>query len=161
MCDLENFTELNLQSSIIQKADTSTGIFEFYADKKIIREIYPKLIQNCPKLRIISDNFDYESNNWEQMENELPVDKRFELVQDKIVESVFPNPAKDFIEIDFNKLDSYVVQLINSTGKIVATQKIKDLNLSIPLSEYKTGFYILRIYSPNENLMETHRIVIK
>ncbi len=95
------------------------------------------------------------------MENELPVDKRFELVQDKIVESVFPNPAKDFIEIDFNKLDSYVVQLINSTGKIVATQKIKDLNLSIPLSEYKTGFYILRIYSPNENLMETHRIVIK
>lgn len=161
MCELEDFAEQNLESGIIQKADTSNGIFEFNADKKLIREIYPKLIENYPKLRIISDNFDYENNDWEQIQNELPVDKRFDLVQDKIVESVFPNPANDFVEIDFNEFGSYVIQLINSSGHIVTTKKIKDINLMIALSDFETGFYILRIYSPNDKLMETHRLIIK
>jgi len=161
MCDLENLAEQNLESGIIKKSDTLNGIFEFYAEKKIIREIYPNLIENYPKLRIISDQFDYENNDWEQIESKLPIDKKFALVEDDIVESVFPNPAIDFIEIDFSKLNSYVIQLINSAGKIVTTKKIKDINLTIPLSDYKTGFYILRVYSPNDILMETHRIIIK
>lgn len=161
MCDLEDFAKQNSQSNIIQKADTSTGTFVFYADKKLIREIYPNLTKNYPKLKIITDHFDYISNDWKKIESKLSVEKGFKFVQDEIVESVFPNPANEFIEIDFNKLDNYIVQLINSSVRIVTTKKIKDMNLTIPVSDFDTGFYILKIYSPNDNLMETHRIIIK
>jgi hypothetical protein len=161
MCDLEDFVKHNLESEIIQRADTSNWIFEFNTDKKIIRDIYPNLIENSPKLKIISDQFDYASNDWEVIENQLPIDKKFELAQEDLVESVFPNPAVDFIEIVFNKLDSYVIQLINSSGKVVSTREIKDINLTIQLSDLDSGFYILRIYSPNDKLMETHRMIIK
>lgn len=51
--ELEKYARKNLQSEIIQTSDTTNEVFSFKANKKLIRNVYLKLITDCPNLRIL------------------------------------------------------------------------------------------------------------
>ena len=59
---------------------------------------------------------------------------------------VFPNPAKDFIEIHSSKKNiEFEVTIISLDGKIIYTQIANEINSRIPIDKFSDGTYFLRI----------------
>lgn len=70
---------------------------------------------------------------------------------------LYPNPAKDFINLKaggFHKPVSY--QIINQTGQIFLAGKLQPENLSINISDLQPGLYLLRI---GENKMQSYKLI--
>jgi hypothetical protein len=74
---------------------------------------------------------------------------------------VYPNPVSDFLIIE-NKSDNmtnFRLRLFDVTGKLLlekdADQNIENLNMQ----PYRSGSYLLRIYSANETPLQTIKVV--
>ncbi len=77
---------------------------------------------------------------------------------------VHPNPATDYLTLNFNNIDAgvqaYQLQLINISGQTVATQQANNLqNFTFPLNEISSGLYLMQVQS--ENGFWTEKILIK
>lgn len=61
--------------------------------------------------------------------------------------SIFPNPSKDFVTIDFDNLDFQNMQLaiLNAAGQVIREQKVTDAKMTLDISRLTTGTYFLRI----------------
>ena len=61
--------------------------------------------------------------------------------------SVYPNPVKDFLTVDFNseKLDNSSYQLFDVTGKVINQGNLKSVKSQISASSLTSGIYLLRI----------------
>ena len=55
----------------------------------------------------------------------------------------FPNPATNLVYI--NCEENATVEIINIQGQIVATKTLSDKNVSVDVSELKSGVYTLRV----------------
>jgi hypothetical protein len=64
--------------------------------------------------------------------------------------SVFPNPAKDFIQIEnpyFSQSEKVKIELVNMNGQVLKSDYANGENTSFSISEVPTGTYIVRISS--------------
>lgn len=79
-------------------------------------------------------------------------------VQKKI--TVYPNPVKDFLIVDFNseKLQNAKYQLFEGTGRIINQGGLRDLKNEINTSTLNSGMYILSISSEGKT-MKTFKII--
>ncbi|MCU0360014.1 MAG: T9SS type A sorting domain-containing protein [Bacteroidia bacterium] len=68
---------------------------------------------------------------------------------------VYPNPTTCVLNIQYQGLKSYVI--IDRNGKVIL-QNQTDLN-EIDLSNLSTGTYLLKIYSDNNKLQSTKKII--
>lgn len=57
---------------------------------------------------------------------------------------IYPNPATDYIRLQ-SELENQQVDILNSTGSIIATQQLKENAQKINVSTLPTGFYLLRV----------------
>ncbi len=58
--------------------------------------------------------------------------------------SVYPNPATDYINIKTESIgDTY--EIINSIGQVVSSGEISDENMRIDVSDFTSGFYLVRV----------------
>ncbi len=85
-------------------------------------------------------------------------------VDSNISFKVQPNPATDYIILNFNNtfvgVQDYQLQLINFNGQTVATQQTNNLeNFRFPLNEIPSGLYLMQVQS--ENGFWTEKILIK
>lgn len=61
---------------------------------------------------------------------------------------VYPNPASDILNISYSsKIER--LELINSLGQILSIFNNNSEEIKLNISQYKTGFYLIRIYSDN------------
>ncbi|MGV8915832.1 MAG: T9SS type A sorting domain-containing protein [Kaistella sp.] len=76
--------------------------------------------------------------------------------------SVYPNPVKDFLTVDFNteKLENSSYQLFDTSGKIIIQGNLKSAKSQISASSIATGMYILRITNAGK-LVKTFKIIKK
>jgi hypothetical protein len=78
--------------------------------------------------------------------------------------NIYPNPAKDFITIDANDINSqiYQVNILSAQGKIVSTIiNIDDSKmLNIPLQNIAEGIYLLEIQT-NNDIIKKQIVVVK
>ncbi len=74
--------------------------------------------------------------------------------------SVYPNPVKDFLTVDFNteKLDNSSFQLFDVSGKVVYQGNLKNAKNQISASSLSVGMYILRITNAGK-LVKTFKII--
>ena len=74
--------------------------------------------------------------------------------------SVYPNPVKDFLTVDFNteKLDNSSYQLFDASGKIIIQGNVKSAKSQISASSLATGMYILRITNAGK-VVKTFKII--
>ena len=68
--------------------------------------------------------------------------------------SVYPNPVKDFLVVDFNseKLEKSRFQLFDATGKIIQQGELKNVKTEISASALSAGMYILSITNAGKTL---------
>ena len=86
-----------------------------------------------------------------------------EILSDNFKVKVYPNPATDYINIDFNTKDNYdfLIQLSDANGKILLKENVQSESFSkkINLNIYATGTYFLRLTSEKGNFSKTYKIV--
>lgn len=68
--------------------------------------------------------------------------------------SVYPNPTLfDLnLKIDNSDFEKLSYQLYSMEGKLLIDNNISNIETSIPMEEYTPGFYLLKIYSNNEEI---------
>jgi len=74
--------------------------------------------------------------------------------------TVYPNPVKDFLVVDFNseKLEKARYQLFDGTGRLINTGELKNLKTEINTSTLSSGLYMLSISSGGRNV-KTFKII--
>ena len=74
--------------------------------------------------------------------------------------TVYPNPVKDFLIVDFNseKLVKSSYQLFDGTGRIINKGELKDLKTEINTSTLSSGLYMLSISSEGKTV-KTFKII--
>ena len=81
------------------------------------------------------------------------------LEDDKNIEfSVYPNPSNGEININSLNNDNYNVLITNYLGNIILSKSLTG-NFSFDLSNYSKGIYMIEV--SNDNISETHKVVIK
>lgn len=62
---------------------------------------------------------------------------------------VYPNPAKDFLFIEYDETIPGRIELISSTGNIVLSESISNTKNELNLSKIAPGIYFIRLYNKN------------
>lgn len=74
--------------------------------------------------------------------------------------TVYPNPVKDFLIVDFNaeKLENSSYHLFDGTGRIISKGELKNLKTEINTSTLSSGLYMLSISNGGKNI-KTFKII--
>jgi hypothetical protein len=75
---------------------------------------------------------------------------------------VFPNPTRDFLmlKFEFEIHDEYSYQLFDITGKLIASEKIQNIETKISMNQIAASTYILRILI-GKNEIKSYKIIKK
>ena len=78
---------------------------------------------------------------------------------------VYPNPAKDYLVIDFGNYTSmagYEINILDVTGKSVYSSAINKASETIDLNTWTgKGVYFIKIYDKQSQQIENRKIVIQ
>lgn len=61
--------------------------------------------------------------------------------------SMFPNPAQNIITISYKSLNSVNLEIMDSVGRLVSTNKLNEDTTKIDISNFSNGTYIFKIIS--------------
>ena len=71
-----------------------------------------------------------------------------EIANNRVEISIFPNPSKDFVSIKCDKIENFVYQIFDLSGRNISTGKAK-IGEKINIQILEKGNYILHIQTPN------------
>lgn len=77
--------------------------------------------------------------------------------------NVFPNPASDFINVQFGELTTKTqLEIINTLGQVVMHQEIpaEQLNTQVQLNNLNSGIYMVKL-SNLEGKSSVHKVIVK
>lgn len=74
--------------------------------------------------------------------------------------AVYPNPVSQFFMITSPQINVDFVEIFNTSGQLVKTQKLDEINNKIQVGELQTGIYYLRIYNEGK-LLKSDKLVKK
>lgn len=74
--------------------------------------------------------------------------------------SLFPNPAKDVLNINFEKAVSGSVFIFDITGREVAGQKLTGTENKIDVSAFQNGIYLYQIKADNGQLIKSSKFTV-
>ncbi len=72
-----------------------------------------------------------------------------DLVEDDLIEaSIYPNPARDYFQVELAENTDFELELVNTMGQVVFKQSYTDRNTAvISTSDLAKGMYILNVIS--------------
>ena len=76
-----------------------------------------------------------------------------------VINTVYPNPAKDALNVTLKNEGAAEISLVNMLGQTVKTVSTDKLMNTINVSDVKAGMYILRVAQGNQ--MSTAKISIR
>lgn len=118
MCILDSFANNPQLNNILILKDTLNKVFRLAPEKKILKDIYSDILKGMPRYKLI-DHYDIKVAKKEEGIKDLNNNKDPQIVRESLIESYFPNPATDHVQIDLAKIDNYVIQIADNNGKIL------------------------------------------
>ncbi len=73
--------------------------------------------------------------------------------------SIYPNPAKDFIVFSKWIDEKLKVEIIDVTGKIVASEYLNSKNTTLNTADFTNGIYLVKV--ENGTHITYHKLIIK
>lgn len=64
--------------------------------------------------------------------------------------NVYPNPAADFIYVEFDQKTDFLVEVIDITGRIVISNKVFEEKRRIDISELTSGLFFIKVSHQSE-----------
>jgi hypothetical protein len=117
-------------------------------------------------ISVFTISFSFANNNIklsELEENQNQIDTSTVNFHELQTIKLYPNPASDYIVIDYEIL--YVkeakLQIYNSIGAVVFSKELKDKHdkIKIPVANYKNGLYFCSLQIDGK-LLNTRKIII-
>jgi hypothetical protein len=105
--------------------------------------------------------------NYVSVTDTLIIDVNLHIESNNIVNTIkiFPNPAKDYITIDFGDFESmsaYLLKITSITGQIICFTPIYQQKTQLDLSTWLgEGIYFFQILDTKNNVIVTKKIVLK
>jgi para-nitrobenzyl esterase len=94
-----------------------------------------------------------------------PVDEACEIIGFDEIKSVnfsiYPNPAKDKLTVEFNSEGNYSIQIIDLMGRTIIANKSVTSGTILNLDKLTSGNYFVVISDEKSNLKGTQKLVIK
>ena len=79
--------------------------------------------------------------------------------QNELNVSVFPNPAKDFVNVKFPDAKSYEIDLYSADGKIISTYTTNSTIEQIPVNNLSSGEYLMIVKNTSEKTFKTFNLI--
>ena len=67
---------------------------------------------------------------------------------------IYPNPAKDFLYLDFNTESDYKLKISDMSGKIILNDRFSESYRTLNVAYIPNGTYILEIFSSRQQLSQ-------
>jgi hypothetical protein len=67
---------------------------------------------------------------------------------------IYPNPVKDNLNIEFYEEGKKEILLISDNGSLIFHKQVNNSFMSIDLSEFKSGIYMLKLISDNHSIVK-------
>lgn len=106
---------------------------------------------------------DYEANgsvnhvNWQKSAPTTSVEEAVIVNGDFVL---FPNPAKSNITIQTKNASYSIVEILDVSGKLVATHKLLSNTINIDVSTYNNGIYFYNILDANGTKVYSNKFVV-
>lgn len=68
---------------------------------------------------------------------------------------LYPNPATDYIYLQFGEDNVSRIQIFNLSGQVVSTELVQGYNHTLNVYSYPQGTYIVKIYGKNGGVLST------
>lgn len=76
--------------------------------------------------------------------------------------TIYPNPAQNIINIEHSNIDYVKASLYAVNGQLLTSQSVKGSEMmSMDLSAYQNGIYLLSLTDKNGQLIETKKVIIR
>lgn len=72
--------------------------------------------------------------------------------------SVFPNPAKELVQVQIETTSGFDIRLFSVGGKLLYSESVSQSNTNLDVSEFEKGVYVIEVQLPETTLYE--RIVV-
>lgn len=94
--------------------------------------------------------------------NDIYVSSKTILNQEQLDFNIFPNPARDEIQLSLNSeiKDEYIVQIFDLTGRLVSTSDVTSKSTRINTTALNQGLYIIRLMNTRENKSQVKKLII-
>lgn len=76
-----------------------------------------------------------------------------------VIAKLYPNPSAGMVTVDFSKSDKYSIEVYNSSGALILSDKFNGSQWKKDLSRFKNGAYIIRAISDAKKF-ETIKFII-
>ena len=76
------------------------------------------------------------------------------------IQNVYPNPADEFVNINFTSEGKHTVQIIDLMGRIVSTETSTETSLKVNRRTIKSGSYILKV-TDNQGNVSTENVIFQ
>lgn len=150
MCSVEKEVRKGNYKKLIAYMSSDTTIIRLHPNKDEMKELYGVIVNNIIPVTIIYSYGSKINNNLE-----LTFDKE----DMEIIESAYPNPAQDYINIDLQKSGVFTYQIANLNGLIVGQGKIFDKRNKVDITNFRNGIYIITIINSLNNKKESIKII--
>lgn len=72
---------------------------------------------------------------------------------------IFPNPAQDYVEIKLSETGKHLIRLFDNTGRLIYHKSVSNNTLTISLTDYPSGIYIVYVSNENGGLFNSKLVV--
>jgi hypothetical protein len=72
--------------------------------------------------------------------------------------NIYPNPTEGILNVKFNEVDNYTVEIVNILGELIHTSTT-NANTSIDLNEFGSGVFVVRVSA--EDAVFNERVIVQ
>lgn len=150
-------SQINDQKSpVFKSVDPHQKKIHLTPDKKTMSEVYSFKLSEFSADTILKISFP-ELNLDSVSSATLSENKAAQ--KNKLIDAAHPNPANDFLTIDFTDEQTGIWMIFDLSGKLLLTGSYSANQLELPVSELSNGSYFLQLYE--ENLSQTESVTFQ
>lgn len=141
-------------SKLVKHINADKGVIRLHSEKREIRKLFAAIIDSIPPDTII-----------QFQETHLAIGDTSRMIMQidpedfELLSKVYPNPAKEYVNIELQQKNSVVYQLTDFGGKIVLQGKFNEITNRVDLNEQPNGIYELTLINSDEEQKETVKII--